>query len=102
MAQYRFLADAYVGTTYIQAGTTLSTDVGGTLQANWAPPGAVDPLDASAVAAFHAAGPQPPPLVRQQWSTIPVSPPVTYWKQIPGGRQWQLMGLGVGLAPIGV
>jgi hypothetical protein len=105
MASYRWLQDG-VGPSghYFNAGDIVSTsDVGGLLPANWVPPGAVEPLDASAVAAFYAAGPQIMPLlVRQQWSGIPVSPPATYWRQIPGGRMWGLTGLGAGLPPIGM
>jgi hypothetical protein len=103
MAQYRFLVDHYIDTTYIQAGTTASTvDVGGGLPINFRPSGAVDPLDTLAVNAFWAAGPQATPLVRMQWSTQFVAPPVTYWRQIPYGRLWQLTGLGAALPPIGV
>jgi hypothetical protein len=104
MAQYRFLQDCYVGTAYVNAGDVASTaDVGGALPANFIPPAAVDPLDTPAVNAFYAQGPQTMPLlVRQQWSTIPVNVPVTYWKQIPGGKLWQLTGLGAGLPPIGM
>ena len=103
MARYRFLADCYVNGTYINAGDIVATaDAGGTLPTNWVPPAAVEPLDASAVSAFYAAGVQITGLVRQQWSTQFVTVPVTYWRQIPGGKFWQLTGLGVGLAPIGV
>ena len=105
MSQYRFLQDAYVGTQYFLAGTTAATaDVaGGTLPIGWTPSVCVDPLDTPAVNAFYAQGPQTfPILIRQQWSTQPVSPPVTYWRQIPGGRMWQLTGLGAGLPPIGM
>jgi hypothetical protein len=103
MSSYRFLADHYIGTAYFLAGTTASTrDVGGTLPINWGPSGNCEPLDAPAVNAFYAAGVQPPGLIRQQWSNVPVSVPVTYWRQIPGGRLWHLTGLGAALAPIGV
>jgi hypothetical protein len=104
MARYRWLQDG-VGPSgqYFNAGDIASTaDVGGTLPANWVPPPAVDPLDTAAVNAFYAAGPQLLGLVRQQWSTQPVSPPTTYWRQLPGTRMWQLTGLGAGLAPIGM
>jgi hypothetical protein len=102
MATYRTLSDIYIGGGVILAGSTLSTqDVGGSLPTNWVPPGAVDPLDTPAVNAFYAAGVQPPPLVRQQWSTIPVSLPVTYWRRTGNGYFWQLTGpLGSSYAPI--
>jgi hypothetical protein len=110
MAQYRFLVDHYIGTTYILAGTTASTAdvIGGTLPANFRPSGAVDPLDTPAVNAFYAQGPQATPLVRPQWATIPVSPPATYWRgtplpAVPGanaGTSWQLTGLGSNLSAI--
>jgi len=104
MAQYRFLQDAYVGTQYFQAGTTAATaDVaGGTLPIGWKPPLCVDPLDTPAVNALFAAGPQTMPiLIRQQWSAIPVSPPMTYWQQTPGSHWWRLTGLGASLPSIG-
>jgi hypothetical protein len=105
MSTYRWLQDG-VGPSghYFHAGDIVSTsDVGGLLPANWVPPGAVEPLDNSAVAAFYAAGPQFTPLVRQQWSGVPVSPPATYWRAIPNTNptMWQLTGLGSGLPPIG-
>jgi hypothetical protein len=102
MAQYRLLQDCYIGIAYYYAGDTI------TLPNTFIPPGAVDPLDASALSAFYAAGPQAPPLVRQQWSMIPVSPPVTYWRAtslpaVPGASgatSWQLTGLGANLPAI--
>jgi hypothetical protein len=106
MARYRWLQDGFSpGGYYFQAGDIASTvDVGGILPTNFVPSAALDPLDASAVAAMYAAGPQIMPiLVRQQWSGVPVLPPVTYWRQIPGSRQWQLVGpLAQGYAPIGM
>jgi len=99
MAQYRFLADCYIGTQFYFAGTTASTaDVGGSLPANFVPPAAVDPLDTPAVTAYWNVGPQATPLVRQQWSTIPVSPPAVYWKLInPSIGTYQLTGAGASL-----
>jgi hypothetical protein len=103
MSTYRLLADHYIGTAYVLAGTIQSTqDVGGMLPINWQPSGACEPLDAAAVAQFYAQGPQLTPLVRQQWTTQPVGQPVTYWRQLPGTPMWQLVGLGAGLAPIGM
>jgi hypothetical protein len=95
MAQYRFLQDAYID-RYYQAGDVASTsDVGGTLPANFIPPAAVDPLDQSAVNAFHAAGPQ-------QLGAVRVGLPKTYWVGTPLGAvtKFQLTGLGANLPPI--
>jgi hypothetical protein len=111
MAQYRFLTDHYIGTTYILAGTTASTaDAigGGTLPINFRPSGNCEPLDTPAVNAFYAQGPQLLGLVRPQWATIPVNAPVTYWRgtplpAVPGanaGTSWQLTGLGANLPAI--
>jgi hypothetical protein len=99
MAQYRLLSDHWIGELYLPAGTVAST-ADGTLPVDWVPSGAVEPLDGAAVAAFHAAGPQITPLVRAQWSGVPVFAPVTSWRQIPGGRMFQLTGLGSGLAAV--
>jgi hypothetical protein len=103
MARYRWLQDGNVNGFYFNAGDIAATaDAGGTLPVNWVPPAAVDPIDTAAVNAFYNAGPQTfSILIRQQWSTAPVSPPVTYWQQISGGKLWQLTGLGAGLPPIG-
>jgi hypothetical protein len=104
MALYRFLSDHYVGTQYYLAGTIASTaDVGGTLPTGWPPSNAVDPLDNAGVNAFYALGQTTPVLVRTQWSTQSVSPPVTYWKRVVGSsNQWALTGLGAGLPAIGI
>jgi len=106
MSAYRFLSDHYVGTQYFLAGTIASTaDVGGTLPVNWPPSNAVDPLDNAGLNAFYAIGPKATPLVRQQWSTIFVAPPVTYWRIVPGSSPttfWQLTGLGASKPPIGI
>jgi hypothetical protein len=92
--QYRCLQDCYLAGAYYHAGDIITlTGVPGPY---------LDPLTPDAVTAFYAAGPQPPGLVRQQWSGVPVNSPVTCWRQIPGGRFWQLTGLGADLAPIGV
>jgi hypothetical protein len=96
MASYRFVEDCYVDRFY-QAGTIASTaDVGGTLPAGWIPNNNVDPLDAAAVNAFYAQGPQPLGLVRRQWQSVDVALPVTFWQQTAGTvpAQWTLSGLG--------
>ena len=80
MSTYRFLQDHYVnGVTYL-AGTTAATfDAGGTLPTGWLPSGAVDPLDAPAVNAFYAVGPQVCGSIKTQWSGLSVAAPVTRW-----------------------
>ena len=121
MSTYRFLSDHYIGGVYFQAGTTATTaDVpGGTIpaptpsglpyppypppSAEWIPSGNVEPMDAAAVAAFYAAGPQMPGKVQQQWTGIGVPPPKTRWVAVGGQGQpglYQLSGLGAGLAPL--
>jgi hypothetical protein len=103
MARYRCLQDVVgPGGQYFNAGDTISTvDVGGTLPVNWTPAAACEPLDAAAVNAYYAAGPQVMPiLIRQHWSGVFVASPVTYWKQVPGGRFWQLAG--TNLPPISI
>ena len=60
----------------------------GTLPVNFQPTGACEPLDAPAVAAFYAMGPQLRALIRQQWAGIPVGArPVTYWVANPNPTQ---------------
>ena len=101
MSTYRFLADHYTEAGFVQAGSVASTaDVGGILPTGWQPTGAVDPLDAPAVAAFYAMGPQVGWPIRQQWAGIGVSPAVTRWiSSNPDSREFVLTGLGAGLAP---
>jgi hypothetical protein len=95
MAQYRALQDCYIGGAYITAGDTV------TLPNNFIPPGALDPLDSAAVTAFFNAGPQICGLMRPQWSTQVVVPPVTRWVPGPGLGQVQLTGLGAGMITSG-
>jgi hypothetical protein len=105
MSTYRLLADHFISNQLLQAGTVQTTAniPGGVLPLNFQPSGACEPLDASAVSQFYAQGPQTfPVLIRQQWSTIPVFSPTTFWRQLPYGQRWQLTGLGAGLPPIGV
>jgi hypothetical protein len=91
--QVRFLQDYFDGSGYYQAGTVA------TMPANWIPTVNCDPLDTAAVNAFFAAGPKLTGLVRQQWSTVFVAPPVTRWIPGPGAWQWSLTGLGASLGP---
>jgi hypothetical protein len=88
MSAYRFLQDHSISGAYYQAGTVASTaDVGGTLPVNFQPTGACEPLDAPAVAAFYAMGPQLRALIRQQWVGLAVAKPVTYWIPNPTPTQ---------------
>jgi hypothetical protein len=91
-AQYRALQDCYLNGAYVSAGDIITF--------SGVPGPHLDPLTPDAVTAFYAAGPQITPLVRPQWSTQFVGPPVTYWQAVPGDTSmWQLVGLGAGLAP---
>jgi hypothetical protein len=96
MAQYRALQDCYFGGAYITAGDTV------TLPNSFVPPGALDPLDSAAVTAFFNAGPQLCGLIRAQWATQFVAPPVTRWVSGPGSNQVQLTGLGSGMVTSGL
>ena len=98
MSTYRFLQYHYVnGVTYL-AGTTAATfDAGGTLPTGWLPSGAVDPLDAPAVNAFYAVGPQVCGSIKTQWSGLSVAAPVTRWTPAGPNQQYVLTGLGAGL-----
>jgi hypothetical protein len=101
VSAYRFLQDSWIGGAYYLAGTVASTsDVGGSLPANWVPSNAVDPLDAAGAQAMWSAGPKLLGLVRQQWSSIPVNPPATFWIAGPAAHQWSLTGLGGSLGPL--
>ena len=94
MARYRFLQDAYIGERHYLAGTFAE------MPTDWVPAGYVEPMDVEAVAAFFAAGPQPTPLVRQQWDNILITTyPATYWRSLSGGN-CQLTGLGSGLGVV--
>lgn len=86
MARYRFLLPHYVNDFYFEAGDTASTaDVGGRLPQGWRPSGSCEPLDADAVRAFFAAGPQ-------RLAVDPrVAKPKTYWREV-GDRLWELLG----------
>jgi hypothetical protein len=96
MAQYRFLQDAYVNGGYFQAGLVTA------MPPDWVPGPYVEPLDAEAVVAFHRAGPQLTPPIRQQWSDVLITTyPATYWKPVDPQREfWELTGLGRGLGAV--
>ena len=98
MSMYRALAPLYIGTAYYEAGETISVANG-----SWIPPAMVDPIDSAAITDFWNAGVQIAGLIRQQWSTLPVSPPAVYWKPVnPALGQlsaYQLTGAGAALGP---
>jgi hypothetical protein len=106
MSKYYFLSDHSIGGQYYPAGTIASTAdvIGGTLPLNWTPSGSVDPLDASALAAFYAQGPQQPQNpIRTQFTGINVVSAITFWKFVSGAnpfRFYQLQGLGLALPPV--
>jgi hypothetical protein len=62
------------------------------------PPLAGDPIDADAVQDLWNFGPRLLPLVRQQWSNIPVVPATIYWVAA-GPGVYQLTGAGSSLGP---
>jgi hypothetical protein len=109
MSTYRFLQDAYVNGYYYLAGSSAATadvsptsTVPNTLPIGWKPNGNVDPLDANAVTAFYALGPQPLGLVRGSFQLV--AAPTTYWKATPitgsDAMSYSLTGLGDALTPI--
>jgi len=112
MSQYRFIQDAWIGTTFYQAGSSAGTadEVGtttipNTLPLNWVPGPMVDALNQAAVTAMYNAGPKASTLTRQQWTGISVTPPTYYWKpSVVAGESlllWTLQGpLAAGLTPI--
>jgi hypothetical protein len=107
MSTYRMLSDHSIRGQYYPAGTTASTAdvIGGSLPLNRVPSGSVDPLDAPALAAFFAAGPQQPlNPVRTQFTGVNVVPAITAWAPVVGTasptRTYKLTGLGVGLPPV--
>ena len=86
----RWLQARYVGERRYEAGEVVD------MPSTFVPPGACEPLDAEATAAYFAAGPQPCGLIRQEKAGILLTRfPSTYWVQ--SGDQWRLTGLGAGL-----
>jgi hypothetical protein len=66
MSTYYFLTDQSIGSVYVTAGSTQSTeDVGGILPANFVPNGNCCALDAAARTAMYASSPQQPTLIQQ-------------------------------------
>jgi hypothetical protein len=97
MATYFALADIIgPGGSYITAGQTF-TDANAP---GWIPATPMlDPLDAPAVQAYWAVGPQLPGLIRTQFVGNSVRQPITYWipnpnPTLPGnpGREYVLTG----------
>jgi hypothetical protein len=88
--KFRFLAGHYIADRYYEANDVAE------LPADWKPTGEVEPLDAEAVDAFYAAGPQPCGLIRSSWFHVPL--PRTHWKRTKGG-EFVLVGLGAGRPP---
>jgi hypothetical protein len=101
VARYRLLQTHYVNDRLLEAGSVVTT--GAELPNGWLPTGSVEPLDADALAAFYAAGPQDCELARVtavgRGVSVPLDAPVTFWKLVSGGR-WQLTGLGAALPPV--
>jgi hypothetical protein len=100
MAAYRLLEDHYIGGRLLPAGSVVSdVGAGAQLPSGWVPTPNCEPLDASALTAFYAAGPILPGPIRQQFTTQPVPRPATHWAKQPNG-QYALTGLGSGLAAV--
>lgn len=97
-ARYLVLTDIPLrGAGAFEAGATLTE--GENIEIGWEPvAGCVDPLNESAVAAYHATRPAPPPASRS-------FDPTTFWvvaEQLPTCTLWRLTGLGAGCDPVGV
>jgi hypothetical protein len=94
MASYLFLQPAYVGDRFYDAGGVYATsDAGGTLPIGWEPNPNVDPLDAAAVDAFYARGPQQQDLVCSTYVDNGVRVPRVFWRQLPGSPiRYELVG----------
>jgi hypothetical protein len=88
--RFRWLQAGYVDGRRYEAGEIVE------MPSTFVPPGACEPLDVEAVAAYFAAGPQPIGLIRQEKSDILLHRyPATYWVQ--SGDEWRLCGLGSSL-----
>jgi hypothetical protein len=105
-ASYKLLSDHWVsagGGQVLQAGTIAT--VGRELPLGFKPTALCDPQNADGLAAFYAAGPQLPSLIRNSWvNGLVVSQPVTRWIPNPtptvpfnGAGEYVLTGLGAGL-----
>ena len=111
LAKYRLLQPHYFATGYFAAGTVVTA--GFEVPGTWVPTLAVDPLNASAAAAFYAAGPRALSYEDlNQWargnpqdqfggtSSAVIPRPVTFWKQT--GNFYSLTGLGANFPPVGM
>jgi hypothetical protein len=88
--KFRWLQPGYVNGCRYEAGQIVE------MKPDFVPPGACEPLDAEATAAYFLAGPQPLGLVRQQWSDLLLFHyPKTFWTK--SGDEWRLTGLGADL-----
>jgi hypothetical protein len=76
----------------ILTGTIITVATGST------PPPAGDPIDSDGIQDVWNAGPRLLPLVRQQWSNVPVAPATIYWVAVSPGV-YQLTGAGAALGP---
>jgi hypothetical protein len=97
-AQYLVLTSIPLVTAgAFEAGEVLTE--GQNIPVGWEPvAGLVDPLNSSAVLAYHATRPTPPPA---DCKIVPQ----TYWviqQSLPACTLWTLTGLGAGLDPVGV
>jgi hypothetical protein len=95
-ARYLVLTDIPLQSGAFEAGMVLTEGL--EVPVGWGPvAGRVDPLNESAVAAYHATRPTPPP-------TDCKINPQTYWviqQSLPAYTLWRLTGLGVRLDPVG-
>ena len=112
-ASYRLLRPHYIFNRELEVGQIVTEGV--EIPFGWVPTLAVDPLNASAVAAFYAAGPRGNSeenlwlyssgfarnVNTPRYGSV-VLQPITYWRETtPGSKIYQLTGLGTGNAPIG-
>ena len=95
--KYRILAPIFDGARRYEAGEVVD------MPDTFIPSGACEPLDAAAAQRFFDQGPQPCPLVRQQWDNLIVTQyPRTIWKRVDpkDSTMWKLTGLGEHLGAV--
>jgi hypothetical protein len=107
MAQYRLLADHFVGGQYLEAGSVVSdVGAGAVLPPGWIPTLACDPIDNDGTQKFFNAGPTPAMfsaehgalstvLCAGRWAGKPVVGPSVYWEAVTVVMPPQI-ALGVG------
>jgi hypothetical protein len=107
-ASYRLLADHYLYGFYYRPNTIITE--GREIPFGWVPTLAVDPLNSLAVTAYYNAGPRSTDygdlstytnMYKREFADVPVNSPITFWKQVPGTKMYQLQGLGIGTTPVG-